>query len=458
MSTREPADGPVFEGKRTVHVRDVRRLERLAAITAVVASMVLGCWLVLPDHIPWMLLLTPLPMGIIFLLDGALIAVKEGHVATTREGGVLVDGSPALPAGSFVEAVYEPAVVPAAMPASPLPALFAHPASGGSAIAAGGGLVRFMGKRRRTLFAVAVRDEEEARRLLAATGADVAGRDTFTAPAASVTEPRPSKRLLHPAVVIPMAFSLLSTVSIVTLPLSSRFAWWAIPFALLPVFVVLVTVGRRITVSADALSIRNPLPLSTTTRLPLAELTSVEPVGEGSLRLVRAGAPETVLHLGSSRLLEGERLVSLRDLIVSRIRDALAHHQRSRELRDLTGQLARGARSLEAWVDELRQLRATLHEYRSPSVRDDDLWSVIENPAVPDDARAAAALLLDRDEAARQRLRVTATTASSPRLRVALDRISRVESDADSTLEDEVAKLTVEPPPRSRRMFAGRTA
>lgn len=78
------------------------------------------------------------------------------------------------------------------------------------------------------------------------------------------------------------------------------------------------------------------------------------------------------------------------------------------------------------------------------------LWTVVEDPAIPEDARAAAAVLLERDDAARARLRVAATDATSPRLRVALDHLARGAPETDDPIDDVVTCLAGKPPRHAR--------
>jgi hypothetical protein len=88
-------------------------------------------------------------------------------------------------------------------------------------------------------------------------------------------------------------------------------------------------------------------------------------------------------------------------------------------------------RDAGGWFNELRKLRLGSRDYRSMAIDDGMLWSVLEEPRSPSSVRvgAAAALGVHRDEEARQRLRVAASTCASPELRETFEAIASAESD-----------------------------
>lgn len=116
-----------------------------------------------------------------------------------------------------------------------------------------------------------------------------------------------------------------------------------------------------------------------------------------------------------------------------RLADKARGALRTKEEAPFRTQLARNGRALEAWTSDLERLASEELNYRTsapPQV--EELWRVVENPNEPEDARAAAALLLkDRD---RPRLRLAAEAVASPKLRVALEAVA--ESEADPTPEE----------------------
>lgn len=157
-----------FEAYRMVHRRSAARLARVA-VPAIVITLATAAWVVfLPTRAlgpGWFFVLVI--FGLFPFIEGVGIKTDRAHVIASHDG-VFVDGRRVLSPGSFVEAAYEPAM-PTGAPAR-----------------SKGGLVRFMGARRKTLLAVVVRDEDEAHRLLEAAEADVAKRSAFTAPSAII--------------------------------------------------------------------------------------------------------------------------------------------------------------------------------------------------------------------------------------------------------------------------------
>jgi hypothetical protein len=110
----------------------------------------------------------------------------------------------------------------------------------------------------------------------------------------------------------------------------------------------------------------------------------------------------------------------------------------------LTAMLERGGRTADEWLAHLRDVASRRGAYRESSLRDGDLVELAADPAAPEDARAAAALLLrsgatDDGEAARERIRVAASATASPRLRVALE--AAADADDASAVEGAVAEL-----------------
>lgn len=89
--------------------------------------------------------------------------------------------------------------------------------------------------------------------------------------------------------------------------------------------------------------------------------------------------------------------------------------------------LARGARSPERWVEELRALASHGGQYRQGLGLDRPrLWAIAENPAAAPDLRAGAAIsiaaTLADDE--RTRLRELAAAIMEPKLRAAFERVA----------------------------------
>ncbi len=109
----------------------------------------------------------------------------------------------------------------------------------------------------------------------------------------------------------------------------------------------------------------------------------------------------------------------------ARVEDALAVFRARASARSLAAKLSRyGEATRDAWLERLRAVAGLDATYREPAVRDDELWSVVEDPGAPESARLGAAWVLRRREGdhepVAERLRVAAETTAAPRLRVGL--------------------------------------
>jgi hypothetical protein len=153
------------------------------------------------------------------------------------------------------------------------------------------------------------------------------------------------------------------------------------------------------------------------------------------------GVRSVEAHQGSARFVLGDRHVDVAitragpngllakqdafalDAFLLRAREALAAHRATVGPRALAAMLSRADRDKAAWVDGLRRLRDGEAAYRSAAIQDEELWRVVEDPGAPEDARAAAAFVLRRqdDPSATARLRVAQQAVAAPRLRVALE-------------------------------------
>lgn len=97
-----------------------------------------------------------------------------------------------------------------------------------------------------------------------------------------------------------------------------------------------------------------------------------------------------------------------------------------------THALARGGRSFEAWVRDVRVLaESNRTQYRSASIPTETLWRVAIDPAEPEDVRIGAGLALRAtvDPEGRTRLRTLAEATASPRVRVAF--LAAADEEAD---------------------------
>lgn len=101
--------------------------------------------------------------------------------------------------------------------------------------------------------------------------------------------------------------------------------------------------------------------------------------------------------------------------------------------------LARAGRPPKEWVAALRELVSRGAQYRRGIDRG-RLWTIVENPAIETELRAAAAIALwgTFDDQERERLRAIVDETIDPRLSAALARIADAtdESDLESTVRD----------------------
>jgi hypothetical protein len=208
----------------------------------------------------------------------------------------------------------------------------------------------------------------------------------------------------------------------------------AAAFAFAPLLIVIR--GRSVEVGADGLSLswnthRSYIRFEDVASVEVSELDSiVVTLHDGQKIPLRTG--------GSSGWDGGEGAALLREALLRRIHEAMDAHRGRIGPREIAAQLAPGARDHRTWLSDLKKLRDGEGGYRNAALREDDLWRVVEDPGAPEEARAAAAVLLRPTEGAKPRLRVAADAVASPRLRVALE--SEEEDVAEEALKVYVSR------------------
>lgn len=196
----------------------------------------------------------------------------------------------------------------------------------------------------------------------------------------------------------------------------------------------------------------------------------------GNKRFIPFSAVEIVSgnKLGVDLFLRGERHVEIRltqkdgsadaqvNALVARIKEGIAA-QAGLTRADEEAFLARTGRDLDSWMRDMRTLGAgEMGGYRAAAIPRERLWAVVENPAADPSAREGAALALsatlDADD--RSRLAALAQKTAQPRLRVALDGVSREKDEAHLRIALETAESTANeceepdsgaPSPRAQR-------
>lgn len=154
--------------------------------------------------------------------------------------------------------------------------------------------------------------------------------------------------------------------------------------------------------------------------LRFAEIANVH-FGSGVEGALLLASGETIRFFASpSRPAAVEALES----VLRRI-EASVRVQRRPSMRPAWTTLARGGRTADSWIRELKSEGGAEH-YRQAAVRESELWRVIADPASPGTARVGAAVALSPalDTRGRDRLRTATATVLQPRVRVALDAVA----------------------------------
>lgn len=180
----------------------------------------------------------------------------------------------------------------------------------------------------------------------------------------------------------------------------------------------------RVSVGADGLHLRQLL--SRARFIPFSALRTAELDGQNVHLRLRDGRVETMHHPSTG---EGWKPLLYRDradegrMLVDRI-DARVEQLRGHGAE--VALLARGERSTREWLHEVSLASDEHATFRAPALPVDELWRVVEDPALATTARAGAAFALRSrlDDAGRSRLRIAADACAEPKLRAALRRVA----------------------------------
>ncbi|HSO37197.1 MAG TPA: hypothetical protein VLT33_31945 [Labilithrix sp.] len=169
-------------------------------------------------------------------------------------------------------------------------------------------------------------------------------------------------------------------------------------------------------------------------------VSDVETVDATKLRVVLLDGEVIELELVTRGRPEMSSLGAARDALLVHLRAALRAARATHPMGSLTRRIARGGRPREAWLADIASLRNGAPQYRESAVREEDLWEIVESSSAPEDARAAAALLLrgaKEDAPARVRLRVASEAIVSKKLRIAIEAAAGSDdAAAEEALED----------------------
>lgn len=261
------------------------------------------------------------------------------------------------------------------------------------------------------LFEAEVDDERAADELLGALGHDAESHRVWF-DLASPVRTTEWRRLLFMAALV--AFALASVMLGLWLHLGLGVSV-LLMLGLVIGPAVLASTPRVVEVGTDGLLIRW---LGARRFIPWDAIRSVE-TAHGDVICTLTDEHRISLRLASTRTDHGESELA-REALLARIARARKARGAASGARELASRVRRGARPVVDWRKELTKLREG-GGYRDPATKDEDLWRVVEDPSAPEDARAAAALLLRSGGEAAPRLRVAAQAVASPRLRVALE-------------------------------------
>jgi hypothetical protein len=329
--------------------------------------------------------------------------------ASVTEDGILLDDRLAVRHAAIDDVTFDPATKAAG-------------AGDGSTIAP---TIRVLGRRRRVLLELEVQSERDAKNLLSAMGMDPANMRTRYA-------------TYSPAVATTGRTLLSFAVMLVVFTITMAIGLWPLSFVAALLF-GLMFLPRQVVVGADGVLTRW---LGMKRFIPMSELREVRAEGDRDLVLVDRRGREHVIHAAKQKPF-GESPQPTRDAIQERVEQARAAATTRGRAAEISGLVARGPRSHAEWLAALKQLLGREGSYRDASVREEDLWALLEDPTAKPDVRAGAAMGLRKtlDDEGRTRVRVAASATVSPHLRVALDSATR---DDDATLEAALAEVADE--------------
>ncbi len=175
---------------------------------------------------------------------------------------------------------------------------------------------------------------------------------------------------------------------------------------------------REVTVGTDGLSIRAG--------------RKTEFIAKDAIRAVRDEPDVVALDLANGKT---RYLVHAPggDGLGRRIQEAFAVDTTGGAAEAALARLDRGARSLDAWKKDLRELHEHAATYRDGALASDALASVVGDPAATRERRIGAALAIaaSADDAAKGRVRVAIDTCADEDLRIALEEAAAGDIDEE---------------------------
>lgn len=235
----------------------------------------------------------------------------------------------------------------------------------------------------------------------------------------------------------------LFTITLLVVLMSTALSWGLplaialiIAFTLIPT-IIMVAPGH-LEIGADGLLFRW---LWTRRFLPYETIKAVERIDTRIVVTLNDGST-TLIELPRPKQFPDDEL--RRDAILARISQARRSTRSSTSkvmTKELISRMRRGARDVKAWRSDLLRIRDV--SYREAATPDDELLKLVEDGAAPEDARAAAAVLLRGNESLAPRVRIAAQAVASPRLRIALERAADKRA-SDHAIDEALMTLETE--------------
>ncbi len=302
-----------------------------------------------------------------------------------------------------------------------------------------GGAVVELTRRGLPTIRLGVGSVDAARRVLAELGMDThQRRQTFTAKSVSEAQLR-IRQFVGIAAFLPYVVFRIVASAMPHGPSESAIVMAAVGAAVAALAIGGTMMSGKVDVGADGILLRW---LTRRTFIPIADIESVRMHQQPSFRgmtavleIVRKNGPSKVIVVGSinrgRRYDEANAGVLRRaDALAERIREAIA--DRDAAAADPVRLPARGARTADVWLADLRKV-GSRDDYRADAAPDvHALFRVVEDPAKDAATRAAAAAVLGPtlDDEGRKRLRVAASASAAPKLRVALEAAAGKDDEA----------------------------
>jgi hypothetical protein len=296
--------------------------------------------------------------------------------------------------------------------------------------------VRLQRRGRRASLTIAVKDVEEGRALLRALGLDATQTAAELRAASDMFAWSLSKQLV--VMTTPIFAAVFTIMGLAVVLGASKALAVIVPLMLVTVFTGvfgLIFTPTRVRIGVDGIATRW---LGKDRFIPFSKMRGVQAYEE------RVGG-KTYLGIALD-LDDGERVkvpagqkgfTSMEPAeLEERIREALTVHRDGAGLVD-ERLLARGRRAVPEWIAALRALGAGANaDLRTPPVPPEKLLRIAEDAAAAPLVRVGAAVAAAASAPdAKRRVRLAAQTTASPKLRVALERVS-----ADDATDESVAE------------------